>query len=324
MTELEFRERYYREKNIYEQWGVLVTDTIVGELSKTEKVDEFLKMRPFPRVKEENSLVAKAFFRGKNYQDPYNEITDKVGARFVVLLVEHINVIKTIIQSCKLWDYSLDRDFEEERRQKPTLFEYQSIHYIVRNKQSIMVSGFTIPANTPCEIQIRTLLQHAYAELAHNTIYKPIGKVPPEVHRIIARSMALIETTDALFSHASEMIEMKAQEQKKWMDELTRLYLSIADSPQIVDKLNMFIYDAMDELVSSDDLMAVAGFIKEHSWLKGSVASHYTDNLLYRQPIVILLYYLIDRKQRTILSKWPLPEKYLEPLFTDLGYAMPS
>ena len=35
-----------------------------------------------------------------------------------------------------------------------------------------MYNGHTIEKDTPCEIQIRTLEQHAYAELSHDYVYK--------------------------------------------------------------------------------------------------------------------------------------------------------
>ncbi|TOO37902.1 (p)ppGpp synthetase, partial [Vibrio parahaemolyticus] len=74
------------------------------------------------------------------------------------------------------------------------------MHYVVRARVDLQVKGLMIKAGTPCEIQVRTLLQHAYAELTHDAVYKAKTVVEPEVHRTVAKSMALIETTDDFFS----------------------------------------------------------------------------------------------------------------------------
>ncbi|RWP54341.1 MAG: hypothetical protein EOR07_34055 [Mesorhizobium sp.] len=43
---------------------------------------------------------------------------------------------------------------------------------MVRSKDELTFDGETIAAGTPCEIQVRTILQHAYSQLTHDTIYK--------------------------------------------------------------------------------------------------------------------------------------------------------
>lgn len=321
MNQQEFKEKYLSETELYKTWGNFVTDTIIRELEKKENIAEFLKIKPSPRVKDINSLIAKAFFRGKKYKDPYNDITDKVGTRFVVLLVEDIRKIQNIIEQCDLWQYSRDRDFEKERLENPTFFEYQSVHYIVKNKEEMLVDKVVIPKNTPCEVQIRTLLQHAYAELTHNTTYKPLNQIPPEVHRIIARSMALIEATDELFSKASEIMEKVSCEEKNFISELEKIY-SKFHQPEFEEKLNIYIYTALKQLITPDELLNIKKYIDERPYLQDSIERQYSNNILYRQPIILLLYYLIENKQRVFLKEWPLPEKDLESLFTDLGYSM--
>jgi ppGpp synthetase/RelA/SpoT-type nucleotidyltranferase len=80
------------------------------------------------------------------------------------------------------------------------LFDYQSVHYVVRAAREMTVGQVVIPAGTPCEIQVRTLLQHAYSEVTHDTIYKSKVEASTETKRSIAKSMALIEASDDYFS----------------------------------------------------------------------------------------------------------------------------
>ena len=121
--------RYKKEIPLFQAWGEYVTNTIVQSLIDDGiDISKFLEIDPKPRTKEVESLIAKAFFRNKNYNDPYKDITDKVGTRFVVLEISGIEKIERIIESNKTWHSSRDVDFEDLRRQKPTLFEYQSVH----------------------------------------------------------------------------------------------------------------------------------------------------------------------------------------------------
>jgi putative GTP pyrophosphokinase len=90
-AEAEFIDRWRKEHPIYAAWGrfvgVTLSDAIRGRVAPT-KLEMFLKLPVIPRIKEQDSILQKAFYRGKKYQNPYEEIEDKVGLRFVVLLTE--------------------------------------------------------------------------------------------------------------------------------------------------------------------------------------------------------------------------------------------
>lgn len=164
MDQIEFLELYRQEKPIFQAWGEYLIKDINAELQSSGiDINAFLKIPVIARVKDENSIIAKAFLRqDKHYTNPYEQITDKVGIRFVVLELSEISIIKDIIEKHSDWETSKDVDFETIRDEKPELFVYQSVHYIVRNCNELEYNGVVIPAQTPCEVQIRTLLQHAY------------------------------------------------------------------------------------------------------------------------------------------------------------------
>jgi putative GTP pyrophosphokinase len=128
--EAAFIERWRREEPLYAAWGYFVgsalRDRIAGRVAPT-KLEMFLRMPVTPRVKTTDSLVQKAFHRHKGYKDPYDEIEDKVGLRFVVLLSEDIRLIEEDILACPHWDATKARDFEEEREAKPYEFRLSVI-----------------------------------------------------------------------------------------------------------------------------------------------------------------------------------------------------
>ena len=181
--ESELKEQFESRASYLEALGRSVIKTIESQLKndliaesklspRDELVPTFLKIPTSLRVKDTDSFLEKALFR-KPKDNPLEEITDQVGVRFVVLLQRDVCRIDKIIQNQTVWEVRKDRDFEYERLQKPDYFAYQSDHFIIFNNNTFHFDGILIPERTPCEIQVRTLLQHAYAEMAHDTDYKP-------------------------------------------------------------------------------------------------------------------------------------------------------
>lgn len=330
MTEQEFKEKYESEKDIYAAWGKFVKTEIVNKISNGDNNGDnnetILKMPPQIRIKDVNSLIEKAFYRSKKYLDPYNEITDKVGVRFVVLLYQDLQSIRKYIESHDGWIFSKDRDFEQERENSPTTFEYQSVHYIVRNKRTFKFEGVEIPTNLPCEVQIRTLLQHAYCELSHGIIYKPKAITKPEVQRIIARSIALIETTDALFQEVKDMINKEQTEFNNLLPELTKLYSEKITIPQIENKINSYILDAYREYLHENNINSdkISNYLDNNQIINQIIISKYNQALIYRQPIILLLYYLISSAYYQTLKLWPFTDSSIKPLYRDLGLHFPE
>ncbi len=323
MTESEFKERFEREKHIYESWGNYVRSHIIEVLSREVNIDVFLKVNSIPRVKDTNSLISKAFYRGKNYSDPYNQITDKVGMRFVVLLIEDINKIRNIIQANTFWTYSEDRNFEGERVENPDVFTYQSVHYVITSREKFNFKGTEIPEGVTCEVQIRTLLQHAYSELTHDTVYKPKTKAEPMVHRLVARSMALIEATDELFGEVNKMISSQDNIFEDLMCRLEKIYSTFA-VPDYDKGLSMYIFDAYSEIIKVVEIGDILAFIENKQIIKQIITRNYEKNLLYKQPIILLLYYLISTRRNKTLDLWPLTIEEITPLYTDLGFSIPD
>lgn len=323
MNEVELRNKYMSEMHIYEAWGNFAWESILDDLSKKVDIKLFIKADSTLRLKEVNSLINKAFYRGKNYKDPYNEITDKVAMRFVVLLVEDIKLICEIVEKNSNWTFSQDRNFEEERLRSPEAFTYQSFHYIITNKEEIYYREIGIPKGIACEIQIRTLLQHAYSELTHDTVYKPKTKAKPMVHRLVARSMALIEATDELFGEVSNMIRANDSFFQDFMRKLDEMYSTFTE-PEYDKQFSMYIFDAYSETLNSIDIDDIESFVNKNAFIKDIILKKYERSLLYRQPIILLLYYLISSKRKKASELWPLTDNELAPLYADLGFSMPD
>jgi putative GTP pyrophosphokinase len=326
MNQQEFTAKYESEIPINQAWGDFVNKHIVESLADKlggrKQVDVFLKIPPIPRIKDTDSIVSKAFFRDKKYTDPYREITDKVGVRYVLLLREQIRIVSEIVETSTCWAHSKDRDFEEERNKEPLIFDYQSVHYVVNSKSATIFNGTSIPPDTPCEIQIRTLLQHACSELTHDTIYKPKARIKnPGIYRSIAKSRALTEAADDIFMGVNVTLQHESAKVDTFLSKLKALYDCIAKS-DYEENTNLYILDALSDLLDSIEFSDIEKFLDQFPSIKEIVPRKSATFFLYRQPVVLLLYYLIKHQRTALRQLWPLTESEIQPLYTDLGVAI--
>lgn len=319
--EQEFLDEYEKIKHSLNLWGDYVNEYILKRIKeKGINADHFLKIPPQVRIKDNASILEKAFYRNKNYLNPINDITDKVGIRFVVLLLEDINIIKEIIEKSDVWKSSKDRDFEKEREDNPTFFDYQSIHYVVTNNKTITVNTISIESGTTCEIQIRTLLQHAYSELTHDTIYKPKQTVDANIQRLVARSMAMIETTDGIFKEVNEaMVNGSNLKSNNLLPMIKQKYTEIKN-PEDNNRIQDLLIDSYSDLIQQIESKELEEFIvKYFGLIKEQIDTWYSSKLLFRQSIVILLYYLVKNYPSQVEDNWPLTDDLIKPIYIDLG-----
>jgi ppGpp synthetase/RelA/SpoT-type nucleotidyltranferase len=284
----------------------------------------FFRIPAKPRTKEEASLLAKAFHRSKNYKDPYGDIEDKVGVRFVVLFSEEIRLVEQALLACDAWTATKARDFEEERAARPFVFDYQSVHYIVRSKAPVTHDGVEIGADTPCEVQIRTILQHAYSELTHDTIYKPTVQAEPDVKRAVAKSMALIEATDDYFAEVRRKLDLAQAPGREVAAEVARLYREFTGLEPEPSPLNELVVDHYKAWAKEGFKEELAAFLKEKAFLADTIKERAASELLYRQPAILLAYWVVKQVPRTASQDSPLTQDELNPIYSDLGLAAPG
>jgi hypothetical protein len=79
-------------------------------------------------------------------------------------------------------------------------FGYRSVHLIAKLKQGQVLSGQYQPLRDNWfEIQIRSILEHAWAEIEHEVVYKSGVDFPDEVKRRFARLAGSLELLDNEF-----------------------------------------------------------------------------------------------------------------------------
>jgi ppGpp synthetase/RelA/SpoT-type nucleotidyltranferase len=321
--ESEFLARWSEDKTAYIAWGRLISLTVQERLARLiEPVapDYFLKTAVVPRLKDDQKLVEKAFYRKKDYADPYGDITDKVGIRFVVLLGSDVRKVEEALVAIGGWTFSKDRDYEEEQRKNPLKFDYAAVHFIVRPNEEAEHDGVKIPAGTPCEVQIKTLLQHAYSELTHDTIYKPQIEATHIMQRNAAKAMALLEATNDYFEKVASDVDDALASVRKMTTQLTAVYRNLIGFDPKPTVLEGLLLSAYETAASSNVAADIEGLLAENAFIPERIRMHVQEqNSIFAQPSVLLAYLAVSQSLRKAVAAWPLTHKEMEPLLNDLG-----
>jgi len=320
-----FLERWRAEKHAYLAWGNRVVAHLLQALRQSldsHQAAAFVRIRPEPRLKEEDSLLQKAFHRGKNYGDPYEDIEDKVGVRFVVLLEQDVRLVGSLIdQEREIWNAVRARDHEAEIAADPFHFGYQSLHFVVRSKNGQSFDGTPVPDGLPCEVQVRTLLQHAYSEVTHDTLYKPTVQTTPQMKRAAAKSIALIEATGDYFSQLDALITAQVAPLRKLNDTLRLRYAEIVGmQPEAEDSpLNDLLLDRYGHGVDPETLNA---WLERHNFIGQRIASRHAAQTIYRLPSILLVYYLASVAPHGTRTASPIGDPDLSMIYSDVGESL--
>jgi hypothetical protein len=79
-------------------------------------------------------------------------------------------------------------------------FGYQSVHYLVKlTPPRAMLPEYEPFAAAIAEVQIRTILQHAWAEIEHDIQYKSAAAIPNEIRRRFMSLAGMLEIGDREF-----------------------------------------------------------------------------------------------------------------------------
>lgn len=326
MNEAELKKEFEARRPILDVFGRWVTHTILAalelKLGSKAAVGKFLQIPPMPRVKETDSFLEKALVR-KRKSDPLSEITDQVGVRFVVLLLEDIRKIGEIIERGP-WLSQKDRDFQNERLEKADYFAYQSDHFVIHTQGEQTFEGIQIPGGLTCEIQIRTILQHAYAEMAHSSSYKPPIRLPEEdqkhINRSLAKGSALIETTDDVFGDIKKKLRDYNESVSALLVRSSEIYETITGEPANPNTtLGEVIAEQYRGLLKDVTPDRLSAWVAERPWLNEAISKKRDESVFYRDSVVLLLALLVTENETSIPKRWPVDSSYLEDFYTTLG-----
>jgi putative GTP pyrophosphokinase len=310
MNLVEFRAYLEENQAVFSVWGEFVAQEINSAIKALAETNPafYVRIPVVPRVKEIESALHKVGRKG--YADPVAQMTDLVGTRFVFLLSDHVNALSSVVLGNTGWNAQVSKDIAEEIRRNPKIFDYQSQHFEVRPLKDVEIGGVVIPATVCCEVQVRTLLQHAYAELVHDSIYKPSGAVPPMAERQVAKSMALMETTDELFCKTMELLAEAGRPRDEGYEDLRQLFRALVGAEYMRPDLrsNLCVLEEYQDMLTEDVVANINDFIQSKSYLVPKIQSRSSSVGLFSQPIVLFVYWLVTKRDvDQVLQTWPLP-----------------
>jgi len=165
------------------------------------------------RVKKIDSFFRKA--SEKEYKDPFADTKDIGGLRIVTYYDTDVDRVGDIIQ--KEFEVDWPNSSDKLDRLAPTEFGYRSVHYVVSLKPPRSAHPiWSDYSELVAEIQVRSVLQHAWAAISHKLDYKEAKQAPPEVRRRLFRLSALLEIADDEFISIRKCIqEIKTESHKQ-------------------------------------------------------------------------------------------------------------
>ncbi|MDU0478028.1 hypothetical protein QVA66_02100 [Staphylococcus chromogenes] len=154
--------------------------------------------RVVARIKTWRSLRAKALKKDALgnfvYTDPWNEIKDVLGLRITTFYSADIPVVLELLGKSFTVRKSVDKAAETRISGG---FGYGSHHLILEVRDDD--EDLSAYAGFMFEVQVRTVLQHAWAEFEHDIRYKGADKLDPRVDRAFTLAAGLIELADQQF-----------------------------------------------------------------------------------------------------------------------------
>ena len=158
--------------------------------------------RVVARVKDWPSFKAKAYKKRDNgewmYPDPWEDIHDLIGVRVTTFHSTEIPVAIGVLKQSFTVERSVDKTAETRIAGG---FGYGSHHLILTvDENSSDIAELAEYEGVSFEVQIRTVLQHAWAEFEHDIRYKRGNEeLDPRVDRAFALAAGLIELADQQF-----------------------------------------------------------------------------------------------------------------------------
>ena len=187
-------------------------------------------------------------------------LTDMLGIRLICAFLEDINLavsqIKNIFEIKEVEVKGTDKKFSE--------FGYESIHVLVKipkncfpKKDAKLESAMPLEGELVCEIQIRTILQDAWAEVEHELIYKTeFSPFDMPLRRKLAAINASLSLADITFQ---EIRDYQKKLQKE-VEERRQSFYSIADNlldekpgkktaEEPINRVSPFVQGTIDDML---------------------------------------------------------------------------
>ena len=176
-------QEYRDQRPVFEKLQATVPEQIRTVFAETGIVVASIESR----IKSEESLAGKLELKGTKYAT-LKDITDIFGVRIITFYVDDVDKVASVVD--RLFEVDWENSVDKRKLHEIDSFGYLSLHYIC----SVPDCPYRF------EIQMRTILQHAWANMNHDTGYKSGVEVPRDYLRDMNRLAGMLELIDEQFS----------------------------------------------------------------------------------------------------------------------------
>ncbi|MBI5127486.1 hypothetical protein HZA76_03475 [Candidatus Roizmanbacteria bacterium] len=198
-------EWYKENKYIYELLTKKV-ESLIREILELNKIDYQVIQS---RCKSQSSFENKVDKEGFNYD--YRDMQDLAGIRIIGYVKNDVLKISEIIKKEFIIDEK--RSIDKSKILGRDKVGYSSLHFVSKfSEERIKLPEYSLFKDIYFEIQIRTILQHAWAEIEHDRNYKFSGMLPEPIQRNFYLISGLLEIADNEFNQISNQIDVYSKD----------------------------------------------------------------------------------------------------------------
>lgn len=190
---------YSQQKPLYKMLTEKIRD-IIKEVLDSEKINySNIECREKSIESFRNKLEGDIKFKPQDMQD-------LAGIRIICYVNSDVNKITQTIKN--LFNIDKIRSVDKSTVLGTDKVGYRSVHFVAKlPKERIKLPECKKFKELYFEIQIRTILQHAWAEIEHDRNYKFSGILPEDIQRRFSLLAGNLEVVDNEFDNISKLIE---------------------------------------------------------------------------------------------------------------------
>lgn len=192
-------DSYVKIRPLYEEFSRTITDILTEALAgRGVKVHSIQG-----RAKDLESFGQKVMRRSDvdpevpKYGNPMRDITDLAAARVITFFPRTAEEVETCLRAEFEIVEKVDHTAQLQQEER---LGYQSVHYLVRLKENrTRLPEYARFLDLVGEVQVRTVLQHAWAEIEHDIQYKSPTVIPVAIRRRFMAVAGALEIVDREF-----------------------------------------------------------------------------------------------------------------------------
>lgn len=223
----EFIKQYNKEFDYYQKLSQIVANKIEDQLFKrgVKAIVSFRAKKPERLLDKLNKRNETKKY--KKIQDVYDDIVDLSGVRVSLYFPSERELLDEIIN--EIFEVHLKKDFPNEAH-KPKYEKrfsgYWASHYRVKLKDELITKRYK---DDTTEIQVASVLMHAWSEVEHDLVYKPFsGDLSKEELAILDEINGLVLSGEIALERLQSAMALRTSQSTKIEDkyELTNYIIN--------------------------------------------------------------------------------------------------